>query len=132
MIEGIEVLNKIALTDTVTNETISNIFGVIFTIALFVFIIGFISIIITNADDFPFYMFIASFIIMIISGGVLSINEANSIEIPNGKYEYQVTVDDTVSMNEFNEKYEVIEVEGRIYTIREKENTNDNNTDVEN
>lgn len=121
MIKGVEVLNKVALTDTVTNETISDISGVIFTIALFVFIIGFIFIIITDGGDFPFYMFIASFIIMIISGGVLSINEANSIEIPNGKYEYQVTVDDTVSMSDFNEKYEIIKIDGKIYTIREKE-----------
>ena len=121
MIEGIEVLNKVALTDTVTNETISDIFGVIFTIALFAFIIGFIFIIITDGGDFPFYMFIASFIIMIISGGAFSINEANSIEIPNGKYEYQVTIDDSISMSEFNDKYEIIEVEGKIYTIREKE-----------
>lgn len=121
MIEGIEVLNKIALTDIVTNETISNIFGMIFTIALFVFIIGFIFIVITNADDFPFYMFIASFIIMITSGGVLTINEANSREIPNGKYEYQVIIDDNISINEFYDKYEVVKVEGKIYTIREKE-----------
>ena len=121
MIKGVEVLNKVALTDTVTNETISDIFGVIFTIALFVFIIGFIFIVITNADDFPFYMFIASFIIMITSGCVLTINEANSREIPNGKYEYQVIIDDSISMSEFYDKYEVIEVEGKIYTIRKKE-----------
>ena len=41
--------------------------------------------------------------------------------IPERKYEihYQVTVDNSVSMNEFQDKYEIIEVEGKIYTVRE-------------
>ena len=42
--------------------------------------------------------------------------------IPEDKYEthYQVTVDNSVSMNEFQNKYEIIEVEGKIYTVRER------------
>ena len=42
--------------------------------------------------------------------------------IPEDKYEthYQVTIDDSVSMNKFQDKYEIIEVEGKIYTIRER------------
>ena len=42
--------------------------------------------------------------------------------IPEDKYEthYQVTVDNSVSMNEFQNNYEIIEVEGKIYTIRER------------
>jgi ABC-type uncharacterized transport system permease subunit len=39
------------------------------------------------------------------------------------KYEthYKVIVDESVSMTEFNEKYEVLEQEGKIYTVRERE-----------
>ena len=42
--------------------------------------------------------------------------------IPDDKYEthYQVTVNNSVSMNEFQNKYEIIEVEGKIYTVRER------------
>ena len=42
--------------------------------------------------------------------------------IPEDKYEtyYQVTVDNSVSMNKFQDKYEIIEVEGKIYTVRER------------
>lgn len=42
--------------------------------------------------------------------------------IPKKKYEtrYQVTTDDSVSMNEFQNKYEVIKVEGKIYTVKER------------
>ena len=34
--------------------------------------------------------------------------------------EYKVTIDDAVSMNEFLERYEIIDQEGKIYTVREK------------
>ena len=34
---------------------------------------------------------------------------------------YEVIVDDTVSMNEFYEKYKFISQEGKIYTVEEKE-----------
>jgi hypothetical protein len=34
---------------------------------------------------------------------------------------YEVIVDDTVSMNEFYEKYKIISQEGKIYTVEEKE-----------
>lgn len=42
--------------------------------------------------------------------------------IPEKNYEtrYQITIDDSVSMNEFQSKYEIIEVEGKIYTVRER------------
>lgn len=42
--------------------------------------------------------------------------------IPEKDYEtrYQVAVDDSVSMNEFQSKYEIIEVESKIYTVRER------------
>ena len=38
-----------------------------------------------------------------------------------GEYEYKVTIDDSVSMNEFLDKYEILDQEGKIYTVREKE-----------
>ncbi len=35
--------------------------------------------------------------------------------------EYKVTIDDSVSMTEFMDKYEIIDQEGKIYTVKEKE-----------
>ena len=35
--------------------------------------------------------------------------------------QYKVIISDEVSMNEFIEKYEIIEQEGKIYTVRERE-----------
>ena len=40
---------------------------------------------------------------------------------PSDIVQYQVTISDNVSMVEFNERYDVISVEGKIYTIVEKE-----------
>lgn len=42
--------------------------------------------------------------------------------VPKKKYEtrYQVTADDSVSINEFQNKYEIIKVEGKIYTVKER------------
>ena len=40
---------------------------------------------------------------------------------PTGEYKYKVTIDDTVSLTEFYEKYEIIDQEGKIYTIKFKE-----------
>ena len=37
-----------------------------------------------------------------------------------GEYEYKVTISDEVSMNEFMKKYEIINQEGKIYTIKER------------
>lgn len=35
-------------------------------------------------------------------------------------YEYKVLIDDSVSLNEFNEKYEIVDQEGQIYTVIER------------
>ena len=34
---------------------------------------------------------------------------------------YKVTIDDSVSMNEFLNKYEILDQEGKIYTVKERE-----------
>ena len=38
------------------------------------------------------------------------------------KNQYKVTVSDEVSMNKFYERYEIIDQEGKIYTVEEREN----------
>lgn len=41
---------------------------------------------------------------------------------PSGRYEYQVTIGDDVSFTDFYQKYEIIDQDGKIYTIRDKKN----------
>lgn len=38
---------------------------------------------------------------------------------------YEVTIEDTVSLKEFNEKYEIIDQHGQIYEVRERDNNNE-------
>ena len=35
--------------------------------------------------------------------------------------QYKVTISDEVLINEFNERYKIIDQEGKIYTVRERE-----------
>ena len=44
------------------------------------------------------------------------IEDKNSID----HFEYKVTIDDSVLMNEFLDKYEILDQEGKIYTVKEK------------
>ena len=46
-------------------------------------------------------------------GGNLSTTDISHIE-------YKVTIDDSVSMNEFLDKYEILDQEGKIYTVKER------------
>ena len=49
------------------------------------------------------------------------------IKVPTRKYTYKVTISDEVNFVEFNNKYEIIDQDGLIYTIKEKENNNESN-----
>lgn len=40
-------------------------------------------------------------------------------------YYYECLIDDSVSFNEFYEKYDVVKVEGKIYTITERDTNNE-------
>ena len=46
-------------------------------------------------------------------GGTLSKTDISHIEL-------KVTIDDSVSMTEFLDKYEILDQEGKIYTVKEK------------
>ena len=46
-----------------------------------------------------------------------AISNKNSVDY----IEYKITIDDSVSMNEFLDKYEILDQEGKIYTVKEKE-----------
>ncbi len=41
------------------------------------------------------------------------------------KTQYKVTISDEVSMNEFLERYEIVDQDGKIYTVRERDGIED-------
>ena len=61
--------------------------------------------------------FILGFVLALIIG-VTTRQTTNEIEY----IEHEVLVDDSVSLTEFNEKYEIVSQKGKIYVVREKEN----------
>lgn len=58
----------------------------------------------------------------LIFGGIVGIIvESNTAqEINTGKYQYQITISEDVKMQDFLEKYEIIEQNGKIYTVIER------------
>ena len=65
-------------------------------------------------------------LIGIVMGAVLGGATGVVIDNINGpapdEIRYKVTVSDEVSLNEFLSRYEIIDVEGKIYTVKEVEN----------
>ena len=116
LMEGIKVLNQVEIMD---NSLTLSITAIILGVLFFVCIVGAI----ISAINCKFITFIIFVIFLLCSwiGFVVTAKASDKKIIPTGKYEYQVTIDDSVSMNKFYEKYEIVEVNGKIYTIREKE-----------
>lgn len=108
--DGVIILNSY--------ESLTNFGSVFATNVLFIlFLVAAITVLFTflkyGCDSWKGFTFLIVCIALTIVSGYL---------ITEDKYEtrYQVTMDDSVSMNEFQDKYEIIEVEGKIYTVRER------------
>ena len=61
-------------------------------------------------------------VMFLIEGGIVSVIIGGSTGEPIAhETHYKVTIDESVSMTEFMDKYEILDQEGKIYTVREKE-----------
>ena len=67
-------------------------------------------------EIFP-WIFAVFTIACIVIGGLAGTYNKNSVD----HIEYKVIIDDSVSMNEFLDKYEILNQEGKIYTVKERE-----------
>ena len=61
------------------------------------------------------------FVMASIAFAVVALLSAISNKNNISHIEYKVTIDDSVSMNEFMDKYEILGQEGKIYTVKERE-----------
>ena len=113
MLEGIEIL---AQTDIMQKPDWAYI---IFSIGMTSIVIGFI-ILIIGAGINRWKVVIFGLIFIVVSFVVTFFICTIAPKEPTGRYEYQVTIGDNVSFTEFYEKYEVIDQNGKIWTIREK------------
>ena len=122
MIEGIEVLSQSEVgTNTPMNWWV---FGIIVGISV---VIGFI---ISAIDAQPYgiewlgciFIGLLAGLIGCLFGGLFGIAAGEPTEFET---QYKVIISDEVQMNEFLERYEIIEQDGKIYTIREKTSESD-------
>lgn len=116
---GVEILSSAEVVAARANWNWINFWiaiGVFFVIA----IIAGLIFALTQDDLVAFWvMFLAMFIV---GGSIFGTFVGRSTGEPTA-YEthYKVTIDDSVSMNEFLDKYEIIDQEGKIYTVKERE-----------
>lgn len=106
---GVTILNSYEILTNVSSIFLYFVWGCVFTALAIVLSYLFI------VDS---YSSISTAICAIAAGALAVMFFCN---IPEKNYEtrYQVTIDDSVSMNEFQSKYEIIKVEGKIYIVRE-------------
>ena len=115
---GVEILNKTqVVAESAFNWTAFWIFG---SIIFGLFIVTGIILSITEGLDFVSWpvIVVVGIILGLLCGFLIGMDH----EVPT-KYEshYQIIIDDSVSMNEFLDKYEIIDTEGKILTVRERD-----------
>lgn len=87
------------------------------------FLVAIVAGLLTGVSD-DWGLGITIFLIVFLAGGALfgTLVGRTTGEPTEYETQYKVIIDDSVSMNDFIEKYEIIDQEGKIYTVREKEN----------
>ena len=113
---GVEILSVIEEPILLFNE---EAFGITFFISLVVFFFVGSYLSITESDWIYFPIFLITGIIvgvlLAIPAGGICCTESDEVEIS-----YKVTVSEEVPLNEFLDKYEIIDQEGKIYTVKER------------
>lgn len=105
MLEGITVLSQ----TEIEYASIGWIFIPMFVVAIGIIIIG------TKAG-FGDWILVVGFSV----GFVIGMFCYDFAQKPTGEYQYECTIEESVSMTDFYERYDVIEQRGKIYRIKEK------------
>lgn len=116
--QGVEILTSAQVaTEHVFNWTAFWIaFGIVAVLVLLYAMIYFY-------DDICAITVIVGFVTSLIAGTLLGTLVGKISETPVAyETQYKITISDEVSMTEFYEHYEVIEQDGKIFTVREKTN----------
>ena len=118
MMNGVEILSSAEVVAETTFNWMA--FWIAFCVTLgYCLIMGICCV--TNGE-YKWRRILIISLIGIIGGMVFGCSFGILFETPT-VYEtyYKVTIDDSVSMNEFLDKYEILNQEGKIYTVRERE-----------
>lgn len=113
---GVEILNQYQ----VAGDLVCNNEAAIIAFFLCCGVLTFAGIITSIYEQELFYAVMGS-LIGLCFGIIVSIIVGAAAAQPGELETYcQVTIDDSVSFNEFQQKYEIIKQEGQIYTVKEK------------
>ena len=108
MIEGITILNKIAVTGVPSWVLVS---------AIIICIIGFIVFAISIIVEWPTWTAIVPIIVILFIWLICGIL---NITIKTGEYQYECIIDDSVPYNKVVENYKIIEQRGDIWVLEDK------------
>ena len=96
--------------------------GFLLTIGI-AFVVGIIAGLLAGIHDDSGLGITIFLLIFIACGGLFGVSVGCTTGEPiEYETQYKVVIDDSVPMDEFTEKYEIIDQDGKIYTVREKEN----------
>lgn len=112
LMEGIEIVNKIEIMEN--HFLIPILAGVFLALGFCCMITGLPAFFEGENKGRLFLMvlFFAGFIALFI--------KMKNPSTPTGEYHYEVILDNTVNLKEFYQKYEIIEIKGNLYTVKEK------------
>lgn len=120
--DGVTILNEIEYVTTIPGEFNDN--AALLTLLITIIIGAIIGFVLGLDDNMPIIGAIVGALCGVVLGilaGVLfgaTFTESDEIKTIT---RYEVTLDDSVSMNEFTNKYNIIEQRGQIWVVEEKE-----------
>lgn len=115
--------------DILAMEKVATVFG--FSWDIFYIVFAIVTVLVTLSVGFSTYVdiggwsFLMGLIGGMIMGVVFGVISASEQAPPEYETQYKVTISDEVSMIDFLERYEIIEQEGKIFTVRERVDDND-------
>ena len=112
MMDGVRVLSQEAICSAGLKPVDAALFIIVAINILFI---------VSAIENNDFIIFVCGVLVSIVFGMLMWFVIDVITETPTGRYEYKVLIDDSVSMTEFYERYDLISVDGQIYTIRDKE-----------
>ena len=113
MIDGIEILNKteiMTISDAGLLWTFILVFGGVICAALCAFLSNYHNTFIIGVI-FGVVAFFSGFIV----------GDATEESKPTGRYQYECTIDESVSFKDVLENYEVVEQKGKLWILEDKE-----------
>lgn len=116
---GVEILTSNEVVVAYEKFNWNNFWITIAAVAFAALIAG----ILTEIDTKDRTMGVFAFSVVLTIGGLVfgSIIGFKSGEPIEYETQYKITIDDSVSMTEFLDKYEILDQDGKIYTVRERE-----------